>query len=87
VLYVINRLIKGEIEKPSGHYLCLICDESLTCRDLNLKPGHFGSFTFILVSCGESCLLASWCAGSRCDMVDNDEDRDRSRRPGAEDWG
>jgi hypothetical protein len=34
---------------------------------------------------GESRLLASWCAGDRCDMVASDEDRDRSRRPCAED--
>jgi hypothetical protein len=32
-------------------------------------------------------LLVSWCAGGRCDMADNDEDRGRSRRPGAEDRG
>jgi hypothetical protein len=30
-------------------------------------------------------LLVSWCAGGRCDMTYNDEDRDRSRRPDAED--
>jgi hypothetical protein len=29
-----------------------------------LNPGHFGCFTIILVSCGESCLLVSWCAGA-----------------------
>jgi hypothetical protein len=33
---------------------------------------------------GESRLLVSWCAGDRCGMVGN-EDRDRIRRPGAED--
>jgi hypothetical protein len=33
----------------------------------------------------ESCLLVSWCAGGRCDMVANDEDHGRSRRPSAED--
>jgi hypothetical protein len=32
-------------------------------------------------------LLVSWCAGGRCDMAGNDEDRGRSRRPGAEDRG
>jgi hypothetical protein len=31
-------------------------------------------------------LLVSWCAGDRCGMACSDEDRDRSRRPGAEDW-
>jgi hypothetical protein len=63
------------------------CDESLTCRGLNLNSGHFDSFTFIFVSFGESCLLVSWCAGGRCGMTYNDEDRGRSRRPGAEDRG
>jgi hypothetical protein len=52
-----------------------------------LNLGHFGTFTFIFVSCGESCLLVLWCAGGRCGMADNDEDRGRSRRPGAEDQG
>jgi hypothetical protein len=42
-------------------------------------------FSFIFVSFGESCLLVSWCAGGRCGMTCNDEDRGRSRRPGAED--
>jgi hypothetical protein len=32
-------------------------------------------------------LLVSWCVGDRCDMVDSDEDRDRSRRHGVEDRG
>jgi hypothetical protein len=32
-------------------------------------------------------LLVSWCAGGRCSMACSDEDRGRSRRPGAEDRG
>jgi hypothetical protein len=32
-------------------------------------------------------LLVSWCAGGRCGMTYSDEDRGRSRRPGAEDQG
>jgi hypothetical protein len=72
-------------EKLSGHYLDLICDESLTYHGLNLNPGYFDDFTFIFVLCGEYRLLVSWCAGGRCDMTGNDEDRGRSRRPGAED--
>jgi hypothetical protein len=36
--------------------------------------------------CGEYRLLVSWCACGRCDMAGSDEDRGRSRRPGAEDW-
>jgi hypothetical protein len=43
------------------------------------------SFTFVLF--GESCLLISWCAGGSCGMACSDEDRDRSRRPGAQDRG
>jgi hypothetical protein len=75
-------------EKPSGQYLGLICAESLTCHNLNSNPGHFGgSTTFILVSCGESCLLVSWCTGGRCSKASSDEDCDRSRRPSAEDRG
>jgi hypothetical protein len=44
-------------------------------------------FSFYLVSFGESCLLVSWCAGGRCGMACSDEDRGKSRRPGAEDRG
>jgi hypothetical protein len=40
-----------------------------------------------ICSCCESYLLISWCVGHRCDMVSSDEDRGRSRRPGAEDHG
>jgi hypothetical protein len=43
------------------------------------------SFTFVLFE--ESCLLVSWCIGGRCVMACNDEDRGRSRTPGAEDRG
>jgi hypothetical protein len=44
-------------------------------------------FSFTFVSFRESCLLVSWCAGSRCGMTCSNEDRGRSRRPGAEDRG
>jgi hypothetical protein len=44
-------------------------------------------FSFTIVSFGESRLLVSWCIGGSCGMACSDEDRDRSRRPGAEDWG
>jgi hypothetical protein len=30
-------------------------------------------------------LFVSWCVGDRCDMMGNNEDLGRSRRPGAED--
>jgi hypothetical protein len=59
VLFVVNGVIKGEIEKPSGQYLSLICDELLTCHGLNSYLGHFNFFTFIFISCGESRLLVS----------------------------
>jgi hypothetical protein len=42
-------------------------------------------FSFIFVSFGESCLLVSRCAGGRCGMACSNENRDTSRRPGAED--
>jgi hypothetical protein len=45
----------------------------------------FWLLPFIFVSFRESRLLASWCAGDRCGMTGNDEDRGRSRRPVAED--
>jgi hypothetical protein len=61
------------------------CDESLTCQGLNSNPGQFNCFTVIFVLFGESCLLDLWYAGDRCDMAGSDEDRGRSRRPGAED--
>jgi hypothetical protein len=41
VFFIVNGLIKGEIEKPSGEYLGLICDESLTCRGLNSNSEIF----------------------------------------------
>jgi hypothetical protein len=53
---------------------------------LNSNPRHFSdSTTYILVSFRESCLLVSWCAAGRCGIAGSDEDRGRSRRPGAED--
>jgi hypothetical protein len=50
-----------------------------------LNPRHFNNFTFIFVSFGELCLLISWCAGGRCDLMGSDEDCGRSRRAGAKD--
>jgi hypothetical protein len=35
------------IEKPSGQFIGLICDESLTYRGLNSNLGHFGGSTTI----------------------------------------
>jgi hypothetical protein len=65
-----------------------MCDESVTWRGLNSNPGYVRLFYLLpLVCVGESCLFVSWCAGGRCGMTCNDEDRDRSRRPGAEDRG
>jgi hypothetical protein len=42
-------------------------------------------FSFTFVSFVESRLLFSWCVGGRCGMTCSDENRGRSRRPGAED--
>jgi hypothetical protein len=44
-------------------------------------------FSFTFVSFGESRFLVSWYAGDRGGMACSDEDRGRSRRPGAEDQG
>jgi hypothetical protein len=44
-------------------------------------------FSLIFVLFKESCLFVSWCAGGRCGMTCIDEDRDRNRRPVAEDRG
>jgi hypothetical protein len=44
-------------------------------------------FPLIFASLGELHLLVSWCAGGRCGIACSDEDRGRSRRPGAEDRG
>jgi hypothetical protein len=76
---------QGEIEKLSGQYLGLICDESLTSWGLNSNPGHFDGSTILSCSCGESCLFVSWCAGGRCGITGSDGDHGRCRRPGAED--
>jgi hypothetical protein len=54
---------------------------------LNLNLGNFVGPTLLSVSYGETCLLVSWCVGDRCGMAGIDEDRGRSRRLGAEDWG
>jgi hypothetical protein len=43
-------------------------------------------YYYIFVSCGESYLLISWCAGDRRNMAGRDKDRGTSRRPDAEDW-
>jgi hypothetical protein len=50
----------------------------------------FKTVSFVLLlSCsfGESCFLVLWCTGGRCGMMGSDKDRDRSRRPSAEDQG
>jgi hypothetical protein len=47
MLFVVNVLIKEKIEKPNGQFLGLICDESLTCRDLNSNTGYFYGSTLL----------------------------------------
>jgi hypothetical protein len=72
---------------PSGQYLGLKCDASLTYRCLNSNPGHFGNFTFILVhvenrvclSRGVQIAGATWQAAMRIvaevgDLVQRIED-------------
>jgi hypothetical protein len=49
------------------------------------ESGIFRLSYTIICSCGESCLLVSWCVGDRCDMVGSDKDLGRSRRPNTED--
>jgi hypothetical protein len=39
--------------------LGLICDDLLTCLDLNLNPKNLGGSTLLSVSCEEMCLLIS----------------------------
>jgi hypothetical protein len=61
--FVINGLIKGEIEKPSGQFLGLIV-MSHWPDDVWIRiHDNFVLFSFIFVSFGESCLLISWCVG------------------------
>jgi hypothetical protein len=59
VLFVVNGLIKGKIEKPSSQYLGLICDESLTCRGLNLNPGYFCGSMLLPLFHVENCICLS----------------------------
>jgi hypothetical protein len=49
-----------------------------------LNSGHFCGSSH-LSSCEKSRLLVSCCTGDKCDMTSSDENRDRSRRPDAED--
>jgi hypothetical protein len=69
ILFVVYGIINGEIEKPSGLYLSLICDESLTCQGLNLNPGQFCGSTILFLfrvenrvclSCGVQVSGATW---------------------------
>jgi hypothetical protein len=76
-----------KIEKLSGQYLSLICDESLISRGLNLNPGYSDGSTILSYSCGESRLFVSWCAGGRCGMAGSNKNHGRSRRPSTEDQG
>jgi hypothetical protein len=61
-------------EKPSGQYIGLICDESLTCHGLNSNLRHFGGSTTIslfhvenhvCLSRGVQVTGATWRAGTR----------------------
>jgi hypothetical protein len=85
--FVVDGLIKGEIEKPSGPFLGLIVTSHWLGEVWIRIRDSFILFFFYLCFVGESRLLVSWCAGGRCVMTCSDEDRGRSRRPGAEDQG
>jgi hypothetical protein len=87
VPFVVNGLIKGEIEKPSDQFLGLIMMSHWLGEVCIRIQDSFVCFTFIFVSVGESYLLVSWCASGMCGMSCSDEDRGRSRRLGAEDRG
>jgi hypothetical protein len=61
-------------EKPSGQYIGLICDKSLTCHGLNSNLRHFGGSTTIslfhvenhvCLSRGVQVTGATWRAGTR----------------------
>jgi hypothetical protein len=58
MLFVVNGLIKGEIEKLSCQYLRLICDESLTCR-FEFKSGTFRWFYYLYLAYVENCVCLS----------------------------
>jgi hypothetical protein len=83
--FVVNGLIKGEIEKPSGQFLGLIVMSHWLSEVWIRIWDSFVLFFLYLCFVGESRLLVSWCADGRCDIACSDEDRGRSRRPGAED--
>jgi hypothetical protein len=74
-------------QKLSGQFLGLIVMSHWLGEVWIRIRDNFVLFFFYLCFVGESCLLVSWYVGGRCDMTCSDEDRDRSRRPGVEDWG
>jgi hypothetical protein len=76
---VVNVLIKGEIEKASGQYISLI-----ELPQFEFESGNFGGSTLLSILVGESRLFVSWCVADRCGVAGSDEDRGRSRRPGAD---
>jgi hypothetical protein len=82
VFFVVNRHIKREIKKPSGQFLGLIMMSHwfgeiwIQIWDISLVLPHY-------LSCEESRLLVSWCAGDKCSMSGSDNVCGRSRRPDA----
>jgi hypothetical protein len=82
---LVSRCQCVEGEKLNGNYLGLICDEQLTCFNLNLNLEDFDDSTLLSVLYGETCLIVLYCVGDICCMVGSDEDQDRSSRLGAED--
>jgi hypothetical protein len=56
-LHFVNALVKGEIEKLSGKYFGLICDEQLSCLGSNFNLRNFGGPILLSILCGETCVL------------------------------
>jgi hypothetical protein len=84
VFFVVNGLIKGDIEKSSGQFICFSVMSHWHVEFWIWIRDIFVVLYFYLYLCGESRLLVSWCVSSRCGMAGSDKDLGRSRRPGEE---
>jgi hypothetical protein len=84
VFFVVNELIKGEIEKPTGYYLSLI----VMSHWFAMVWIQIQEILIILLLYLFVCRITFaylMCVGDRCDMMDSDKDLGRSRRPSAHD--
>jgi hypothetical protein len=75
VVFIVNGLIKWEIEKPSGQYLGLICDESLTMLKFEFKSGIAPWFYYTI--------MFMWRIAFTCLMVCNWQVRHGGQRQGS----